>query len=344
MTDITIPYEELVDLLDSIFCHAGVRAESSSILAKNCASCERDGALSHGVFRIPGYLGSLSSGWVDGQAEPVIEVDGPAFVRVDAANGFAQPALEKARSVVEAKARRNGVAVLAIRNSHHFSALWPDVEGFAQNGLIALSMVNSMACTVPFDGTKAIVGTNPIAFATPVEGDLPLVADMATSAMANGDVQIASQKGLSIPPNHGVDRNGEPTTDADAVLDGGALLTFGGYKGSSISLMIELLCAALTGGKFSFEVDWSAHPGAQTPHTGQLIIVIDPDFGRVNSFSSRAALLLQELERAGVSRLPGQRRHKQREVSLRDGIQMKSDQLKKLRDYASVSMLKAASA
>src|SRR5690606_24425561 len=103
--------------------------------------------------------------------------------------------------------------------------------------------------------------------ASPVAGEPePLVFDLATSAMANGDVQISARTGKNLPPNSGVDVEGNPTTDPKAVLDGGALLTFGGYKGSSISMMVELLGAALTGGNFSFEFDWSEYKGAQTPH------------------------------------------------------------------------------
>lgn len=184
---------ELQALLTQIFLRHGTSAEVAAVLAANCASAQRDGAESHGIFRIPGYLSTLASGWVNGQAVPQVQDVAPGYVAVDACNGFAQPALQAARGLLIDKARRNGIALLAIRNSHHFAALWPDVEPFAREGLVALAFVNSMACVVPTGGHKALFGTNPIAFAAPRTGGDPLVFDLATSAIAHGDVQIAAR-------------------------------------------------------------------------------------------------------------------------------------------------------
>ncbi|WMT87781.1 Ldh family oxidoreductase [Pelagibacterium sp. 26DY04] len=331
----TLTYSELVALLRAIFLRHGTREDVAALLAENCAMCERDGAYSHGIFRMKGYVDSLSSGWVNGKANPVLEDVAPAFCRVDADNGFAQTALALGRDMAIEKARANGVAILAIRNSHHLSALWPDVEPFAQDGILALSAVNSFACTVPFDGKSALFGTNPIALATPVAGaDEPLVFDLATSAMANGDVQISARTGKSLPPNSGVDAQGQPTTDPRAVLDGGALLTFGGHKGSSISMMVELLSAALTGGHFSFEFDWSGHKGAQTPHTGQFILLIDPARGGAERFGLRVETLIDRMKAAGVSRLPGDRRLEYRRRAAWHGIPISHDNLAALEALA----------
>ncbi|KPA94005.1 Ldh family oxidoreductase, partial [Pseudomonas asplenii] len=91
-----ISYADLVVLLQQVFERHGTSPEVARVLAGNCASAERDGAHSHGVFRMPGYVSTLASGWVDGHAVPVVEDVAPGFVRVDAANGFAQPALAAA--------------------------------------------------------------------------------------------------------------------------------------------------------------------------------------------------------------------------------------------------------
>ncbi|MEE4681028.1 Ldh family oxidoreductase [Pseudomonas alliivorans] len=318
----TLSVAQLTELLQRIFLAHGTSPDVASVLAENCASAQRDGSHSHGVFRIPGYLSSLASGWVDGKAVPVVEDVAPAFVRVDAANGFAQLALAAARPLLIDKARSAGIAILAIRNSHHFAALWPDVEPFAEQGLVALSMVNSMTCVVPHGAQKPLFGTNPIAFAAPRHESTPLVFDLATSAMAHGDVQIAAREGRLLPEGMGVDRQGQATCDPKAILDGGALLPFGGHKGSALSMMVELLAAGLTGGNFSFEFDWSKHPGAQTPWTGQLLIVIDPDKGSGHSFAQRSEVLVQQLHGVGQTRMPGDRRHAQRARSLAHGIEM----------------------
>ncbi|WP_404936929.1 Ldh family oxidoreductase [Pseudomonas sp. JDS08PS003] len=324
----------LVQLLETIFLRHGCRAEVARCLAENCAAAERDGAQSHGVFRIPGYVSTLASGWVDGRAVPVVEDVAAAFVRVDAGNGFAQPALAAARELLVNKARNAGIAVLAIRNSHHFAALWPDVEPFAEEGLVALSVVNSMTCVVPHGADRPLFGTNPIAFAAPQAQGQPIVFDLATSAIAHGDVQIAARKGERLPLGIGVDSLGQPTQDPKAILEGGALLPFGGHKGSALSMMVELLAAALTGGHFSFEFDWSNHPGAKTPWTGQLLIVIDPSKAAGQNFAERSQELVRQMHAVGLKRLPGDRRHQQRERSLQNGIAMGVEQLQQLRALA----------
>ncbi|GFM84256.1 lactate dehydrogenase [Pseudomonas cichorii] len=329
-----VSYSQLADLLFQIFLAHGTSPQVARVLSENCASAQRDGSHSHGIFRIPGYLSSLASGWVDGQAVPVVEDVAAAFVRVDAANGFAQPALEAARSLLIEKVRSAGIAILAIRNSHHFAALWPDVEPFAQQGLVALSVVNSMTCVVPHGAQKPLFGTNPIAFAAPRVGGEPIVFDLATSAIAHGDVQIAAREGRMLPPGMGVDRNGQPTEDPKAILDGGALLPFGGYKGSALSMMVELLAAGLTGGNFSFGFDWSKHPGAQTPWTGQLLIVIDPDRGSGQQFAQRSEELVRQMQGVGQERIPGDRRYVQRARSLVDGIAIDRSDWERLRVLA----------
>lgn len=326
-----ISFDELVELLRQVFLHHGVSDAVARCLADNCATAEQDGAHSHGVFRIPGYLSTLASGWVDGQATPIVEDVASAFVRVDAAGGFAQPALAAARELLVSKAREAGIAILAIRNSHHFAALWPDVEPFAREGLVALSVVNSMTCVVPHGARKPLFGTNPIAFAAPCAGGDPVVFDMATSAMAHGDVQIAAREGRQVPGGTGVDRNGEPTNDPQAILDGGALLPFGEHKGSALSMMVELLSAALTGGHFSFEFDWSQHPGARTPWTGQLLIVIDPDKGSGQSFAERCWVLVERIQGVGLTRLSGDRRYRNRAQAKVNGIALPVEELARLR-------------
>jgi delta1-piperideine-2-carboxylate reductase len=175
-----------------------------------------------------------------------------------------------------------------------------------------------------------LFGTNPIAFAAPCAGHDPIVFDMATSAMAHGDVQIAARAGQLLPEGMGVDAQGLPTTDPKAILEGGALLPFGGHKGSALSMMVELLAAALTGGHFSWEFDWSGHPGAKTPWTGQLLIVIDPSKAEGDRFAQRSRELVEHMQAAGLSRMPGERRYREREVAERQGVALTEQELQGL--------------
>ena len=332
---IRIDYDELVHLLAAMFRRHGCSDHVALLLAENMAGAERDGAESHGLFRIAGNLGSLDSGWVDGKAEFTIEDVAPGMLRADGRNGFALPVLAAASEALIAKARTNGIALLTIRKAHHFGAVWPDIEAFARAGFVALAMVNSMASVVPHGGHRKVFGTNPMGFAAPrAAGQEPLVFDQASSAMANGDVQIAAREGRPLPPGTGVARDGNPTTDPKAVLDGGALLPFGGYKGASIAMMMEIMGAALAGSDFSFEIDWSAYPGAATPHGGQTYILIDPGRGASHAFTARMETLIAEMRDAGQERLPGDRRHANRRENMAHGIPIDPERLAEIRRLA----------
>jgi delta1-piperideine-2-carboxylate reductase len=326
-----IRFDELVALLATTFRLHGCSDHVASLLAANMAAAERDGVHSHGIFRVAGNLGSLDSLWVDGKAVPVIEDVAPGVLRGDGRNGFALPVLATARDSLMAKARTNGIALLTIRNAHHFSAVWPDIEPFARDGFLTLATINSMSSVVPHGGHKKLYGTNPMGFAVPRDGRDPIVFDQASSGWSNGDVQIARREGRALPDGIGVDRNGKPTTDPNAVLGGGALLPFGGHKGSSIAMMMEIMGAALAGGDYSFEIDWSGHPGAATPHGGQTYILIDPLRGATRDFASRIETLIDAIHDAGQDRLPADRRYANRREAERLGVPISATDLEYLR-------------
>ena len=313
---------DVVRLLETILGRNGCSPHVASILAENCVRAQRDGSTSHGVFRVKDYVSTLRSGWVDGAAEPVVEDAAPGVVRVDGRNGFAPVALAQARGPAVRKAREQGIVLVAIRNSHHLGALGLDVEPFAAEGLVALSVVNSMAVVAAPGTARPVYGTNPLAFAAPQADGPPLVIDLAASAMAHGDVRVHAAEGRPVPVGTGVDPEGRPTTDAAAILDGGALLPFGGHKGTALALMVEVLCAALVGGQFSHEVDWSTHPGARSPRTGQTLILIDPTAGaeRLPVFADRVGHMVRTARGTGQAHLPGDRRLAHRAASPGGGV------------------------
>src|SRR3954471_19165321 len=116
----TVSAGELTDLVIRVFLRHGVAAENAGPLAETVVAAERDGTLSHGLLRLPGYVATLKSGWVDGRAVPVVIDAAPGLVATDARNGFAQPALQASASLLRDKARRQGIAAVAIHDSHHF--------------------------------------------------------------------------------------------------------------------------------------------------------------------------------------------------------------------------------
>ena len=327
-----IPVTELAELVAAVFVHRGMARDNACTMADVVVAAERDGTLSHGLQRMRGYVSSIDAGWVDPGAEVVLRRSAPAVLRADAGNGFAQIALVRARADLVAIAREQAVAVLATRNSHHFAALWPDVEPFAEAGLIAITMVNTRPWMVAWEGTRRVLGTNPIAFACPRADAPPVVWDQASSTMSQGEVLRHARGGDKLPPGVGVDANGLPSTDAAAILSGGALLPFAGAKGSSIAFMVEVLVAAFGGGRFGFEDASAAVPGAATSNTGQFLMLLDP--GADSNFAGRVEAFLSTIRAGGSERLPGDRRYARRREAEREGIRVTHETLDELRGYA----------
>lgn len=265
----TVSVGDLTDLVVGVFRRHGVSDENAGPVAETVVAAERDGALSHGLLRLPGYVSTLQSGWVDGRAVPIVIDAAPELVVTEAASGFAQPALRASAPLLRKKARRQGIAAVAIRNSHHFAALWRDIEPFAAEGFIALAMVNGRQRMAVWGGTRKLFGTSPMAFACPRPGTLPMVWDQASSVMAQGEILLAAHRGEILPEGVGLDADGRPTADPHAVLDGGSILPFAGHKGSSIAFMIEIFAGALAGGPFGFEDRSREYPGRRPRRRGR---------------------------------------------------------------------------
>ncbi len=329
----TVSIETLTGLVAAVFGHYGMTADNALTMANVVVAAERDGSRSHGIQRMRGYMESIGCGWVDARAKPHIRRTAAGMLSVDANNGFAQIALARAKPDLISLARQHGMAVLATKNSHHFAALWPDIEPFAEAGFIALTMVNSRPWMTAWDGTKKMLGTNPVAFACPRTEGPPVIWDQASSMMSQGDVLLHAAAGRPLPLGVGVDADGQPSMDANVVLRDGALLPFAGPKGSSIAFMVEVLVGAFCGGRFGFEDRSGSVPGAVTSNTGQFLLLLDPGTND-SDFPRRTEHLLAEMAARGSKRFPGDRRYERRREAQRVGIPVPSNLLQQLERYA----------
>jgi delta1-piperideine-2-carboxylate reductase len=317
---VTLPLDELYRLIEAALLRGGLSQANVAPVAHTMWACERDGVRSHGLLRLPGFIRSVQVGWADGQAQPRLTEAAPGLCVADAQNGFAQVCLTFARDTLMSMARQNGSAVLTIRNTHHFAALWPDLEPFAEAGFVALTCVNSKKRMAAWGGNRPITGTNAVAFAAPRAGRPPLIWDQSSSVLSQGDVLLAAKEGREVRPGVGCDANGQPTTSPDAILNGGALLPFGGNKGASIAIMVEILAAALTGATFGFE-DQSPGAHATTSKGGQFLLLIDA--ARANAdFAARVDVLMRAVRDAGAERLPGDRRYQRRQRAMIEGVSL----------------------
>ena len=164
----------------------------------------------------------------------------------------------------------------------------------------------------PAGAIKPLFGTNPISFAWPRPGKNPVVYDMATASMAMGEVQVAKREGHKVPLGTGLTKDGKETTDPGEIADGGVLLPFGGYKGSAIAMMVELLAGALVGDNFSFETAAKDNNDGGPPSGGEFILAICPDKTAGTSWQKHADEFFVKMKSMGEVRLPGERRHKNR--------------------------------
>jgi (2R)-3-sulfolactate dehydrogenase (NADP+) len=295
-------------------------------LARALVAAEADGLKGHGLSRVPMYAAQAKVRKIDGLAVPAVSRPRPGLIAVDAAHGFAFPAIEAAEALLPEAARQQGIAAAAITRSSHCGAAGLPVERLAQAGLVAMMFVNTPGAMAPWGGSKPVVGTNPVAFACPLPGRAPLVIDLSLSKVARGNVAMAKQRGEKIPEGWALDEAGKPTTDPDAAL-AGTMVPMGDAKGVALALMVELLAAGLTGSNYAAEASSYLDAKGPPPGTGQLIIAIDPGAlagGAVARFGALAA----SIEAQPGARLPGSRRFKLREKARAEGLTI-SDALMK---------------
>ena len=299
---------------------SGFSAAQAGAIADTVTAAERDECKSHGLFRIPFYVGALKNPDVDATAEPSITELAPGVVHVDAHFGFAPLALQIGADPLTGKARQNGIAALCINNAYHIAALWPEVERLAERGLVAFAFTAALPYVAPAGGTKPLYGTNPMGFAWPRKDHPPLVFDQASSMTARGEIQLHLRDGRPIPVDWAIGPDGLPTTDPKTALEG-AQLPFGGHKGAAIALMVELLAGALVGDVFSYEAA-ERDTGTGAPCGGEFLIAIDPARcvqSGAGQLDHAERLFAKILEQEGT-RLPSDRRFAARARTPVEGI------------------------
>jgi len=308
---VTLELDDIYQLAYDVMLANGCDRDNAAVLADIICRAERDGSHSHGLFRVPGYVKALRSGKVDGKAKPTVKHVTPAVIQIDGNGCFAPLAQAVGLPLLADATGKIGIAALSLVGIHHFAALWPETEYLADRGFVGLACTAYMPMVAPAGSKEALFGTNPISFAWPRPGHGPVVYDMATAAMAMGDVQIAARDGHDVPPGTGLDADGNPSTDPAAIAKG-VLLPFGGYKGSAIALMVELLAAGLTGEQFSYEARATDNKDGGPPRGGEMIIGMSPDIIAGPNWQDHVEAFMQKMTSLDGVRMPGARRHKNR--------------------------------
>lgn len=327
--EIRVPEVELIALAERFLRSHGLNAAQTGSLARILVAAQRDGSLSHGLQRLPGTRDTMGHPDFNRQADPQPESLSPAVTRIDAQYGFSCLAAERGIPQLIEKARQVGIGLLAVNNGFHSTALWPMVERIAEAGLVGLSMNPTHAWVTPFGGTKGVLGTNPIAFAWPRGEKPPYVFDFATTAASRADIAMHRASGKEIPDHWGLDASGNRTTDPAEVL-AGAMLPFGGHKGSALATMIELMGGPLIGDRTSRQSQDFDKGANAAPCHGELLLAFSPELAGGLVAFERAESVFKGFTDQNV-RLPGDRRYRTREQSAREGIAVSVALLERIR-------------
>jgi hydroxycarboxylate dehydrogenase B len=278
---ILVQHKKLNEIGRRIFTAAGSTEQEAAIIADHLVEANLRGHDSHGVGMIASYLRNLENGKVKPNEKGRLVSDSGAFIVYDGERGYGQVVAREATRLGIARAKENGVAVVALRNAHHIGRVGTYGEMCAAEGLLSISFVNitdQRPAVAPWRGGDARFGTNPVTVALPGPSpDRPIVADMATSRIAMGKVRVARNKGEQIAPETLLGPDGQPTTDPNVMYQRprGALLTFAEHKGYALAFIAETLAGAITGsGTMRPE-----RQDAESVTNGMLLIVIDP--GRI---------------------------------------------------------------
>lgn len=318
---VSLPLDEVRNLSYRVLIQSGYDREHSEAISEMLYSCQLDDCQSHGLFRLLMCKSTMQAGKINGAAKPKVSSDESAIVKVDAQNGMSLLAFNAGLPLLVEKSKKFGLAAMAINHCFHFSALWPEVEKLSAQGLVGLSMVPSHAWVAPAGGTRGTLGTNPIAFSWPRPGHPPFTFDFATSAFARGEIELYKRAQKPLPEQVAINAAGQLTTDPDEALDG-AMLTFGGHKGSALAIMIELMAGPLINDLTSLgSLAFSNQAPGVAPYHGQIVLAFDPSrfgYDPRDTDSDTAEQLFNEIVDQGA-RLPSQRRFAARAANLARG-------------------------
>lgn len=304
----TFRYDDLVALAARALERAGASPAMAEATARALVDADAQGLASHGVSRVPQYATHLANGRADGAAVPRVVRERGGACLVDAGCGLAFPACALAVEQAIARARTHGVALAAVTNSHHFGVAAWHLGPVGRAGMVGLALGNSPAAMPAAGGRHPVFGTNPIAAIFPRRDAPPIVVDLSLSEVARGKLMVAAKEGRPIPAGWALDRDGRPTTDPKAGLEG-SMLPMGGTKGAMLALVVELLVTALTGAAMGFEASSFFVDEGNRPRIGQAFLAVDPNAlaGRA-TYLDRVEALVAEITRDPDVRLPGARR------------------------------------
>lgn len=333
---VTILRQFVVQVLEK----AGVPVADGEIVADNLLKADLWGVGTHGISRFSRYLMRIKDGSINSQPAITINKLWPALLAVDGDNGLGSVVTVKALEAAMKAADNFGLCAVGVRRSNHFGTAGFYCDMAAKRNYLAIVFTNALSAIPPWGGKEAYLGTNPIAIGFPRLKKHPVVIDLATSIVARGKIIAAAKQGLAIPEGWALDKEGRPTTNAEAALLG-MILPMAGPKGYALGLAVDHLSGVLTGAAFGQDVASYGDKHNQA-NVGHLIIVIKIDgFIGMDDYYKRTDKFCEEIKAvekaAGVNEiyLPGEREQILEQRLLIEGIAIPNKLLEELQGIAS---------
>lgn len=329
--------QEVGDLTRRALSACGASGQQLELAVQSVVDAECDGIRTVGLNYLPLYCGHLQVGKLKGDAVPRHQQIAPSAIRSNAGTGFAHAAYAECENEFYALAKQQGIAALSIADSYSAGVVGWFVQRMAQNQLIGIGFANSPSAVAPAPGASPFFGTNPMAFAVPRQGQSTLVADMATSQVALVTIKQHAAEGKLIPFGWGYDKEGNPTENANAVIDGGALAPAGGYKGMLLGLLVDILAGVVSGPNCSFQAPVFKNNTGGEPRVGQFFIAISPasfSQSEAQGYDQRLEIMLTALASEPGVRLPGARRDEFRKKAGQEGVEVPLELINRLEAFA----------
>ena len=336
----TVPEAKLQLLASVALERLGIPAEDAALAARVLVLGELFGISTHGVGRIESYGERIRIGSINARADIRVEHVAPTLARVDGDNGVGPLVGMRCLEAATAMARESGVGIAFARNSNHFGPVAPYSYIAAEQGFASIIGSNASTTMAPTGGSEARLGNSPIAFAVPHPGGRPFILDMALSVAARAKIRNAAKTGQAIPDTWATGKDGRPTTDAKAALDG-FLLPIGGHKGYGLALVVDLFAGLLSGAAYLTHVNsWSEAP-EKPGNLGHFFLLLDagklgPQEWLIERMTDFASILhdTPPIDPAKPVRLPGEIELDHLERQRREGIAVDSAVVEKLQAMA----------
>ena len=292
-----------LSLVKEILAKLGASEEDQHLVAEATVDADLKGFTSHGIGRFPQYIISIESGAINLKDNIIIESETPAIALINGNNGFGQAVSYKSMKIAIKKAKDVGIACVGVHNSNHFGVTGFYSDLALRENCIGLVIANTDPAIAPLGASEPLIGTNPLALGIP--SDTYITVDMATSATARGKILESKRKGLKLPDGWALDKDGKPTNDPEAALEG-SILPFGGFKGYALSVLIEILTGPLVHAGYGHGVTGTASPTKKCTK-GDLYVVIDPSkFGDFEEFKANTEDFISQIRATGENvAIPG---------------------------------------